>query len=268
MTRAARRDDDQEDDGNFVRSLERGLAVIRSFGPDRERMAIADVAREIGLTRGAARRFLMTLEDLGYIKQEGRLFSLTPKTLDLGYEHFANQPWWQHAQSVAQHVASQIGNPCAIGVLEELSALYVCYAAPEIAGGRSPSKRGHEFGVRLPAYAAAMGRILMTSLSEPDLLEALKRAAPAQLTPHTETSPAAIAALVARARETGHSFVDQELEVGLCSLSVPVLDRSGRVFAAISISFSPEFAPSEDAALVHLPMLQAASTEVSKSLPV
>ena len=97
--------------------------MIKAFGEDRTRMTISEVAREVGMTRGATRRFLLTLEYLGYVNVSGRYFSLSPNVLELGFSYLSSQPWWRHAQRVAQDLSTRFGEPCAVGVLEEMAVV-------------------------------------------------------------------------------------------------------------------------------------------------
>jgi IclR family pca regulon transcriptional regulator len=113
----------------FVRSLERGLAVIKSFGELRPEQTVADVAKAVGIDRSAARRFLLTLARLGYVEQEGRFFRLQPQTLQLGYAYLSSLPWWRGAQRIAERLRDRVGQNCAVGVLDGDHVLYVAYAS-------------------------------------------------------------------------------------------------------------------------------------------
>src|SRR5687767_6509016 len=112
----------------FVQSLEKGLAVIRSFDEDHPTRTLTETATAVGLTRAAARRFLLTLQELGYVESVGRNFRLLPKTLELGYAYLASQPWWRHAQRVAERAGAEQGQACAVGVLDRDAVAYVAYA--------------------------------------------------------------------------------------------------------------------------------------------
>jgi IclR family pca regulon transcriptional regulator len=244
-----------------VQSLERGLAVIKAFGKGRERMTIADTARAVAIPRGTAQRFLLTLQQLGYIESDGRYFSLTPRVLELGYRTLAGQSWWPDAQQIAQRVATQLQMPCAIGVLDDMAAVYVCYAAVE---RTVMFKRA--VGARLPAFASAIGRALLSGL-DPEALRARLASADLQpLTRFTRHSLEAIEASVDETRRLGRAYVDQELELGLASLGAPIFDREGGVAAGISVSFRPE-GLSAGAEATIIQALQSAASEITRILP-
>lgn len=218
-----------------AQSFERGIAVIRAFAGAAEYMTIADIARAVEIPRGTARRLLMTLEGLGYVGQGPDGFRLLPSVLDLGYRHYAERPWWSEAQAVAQEVAGSTGCPCAIAVLEGVSALYACYAAP------GPHVVFHRtIGTRLPAHASAVGYVLLAGIDRADLSRRLQAAKLERLTPKTIVSRSALMTEVGRVRAAGFAYVSEVLEMGLASLGVPVLDRGGDVVAAMSISFRPD----------------------------
>jgi IclR family transcriptional regulator, pca regulon regulatory protein len=246
-----------------VQSLERGLAVILAFANGHQHLTIAEVARAIGLSRGTSRRFLVTLHSLGYLECTDKRYSLLPSILDLGYRFFAARSWWPEAQKIAQRVATISASPCAIAVLKELSAVYVCYAAAE-----QSALFKRTVGTRLPAHASAVGRALLAGLDRDDLARCLRSAELPALTPKTITSVKMLTTVIAQVRAQGYAYVSEELELGLASLSVPVLNRCGDVVAAMSISFRPNQVwqehPSEHPALQ---AMREASRNISRLLP-
>jgi IclR family pca regulon transcriptional regulator len=246
-----------------AQSLERGLAVIRAFGKGRTRMTIADTARAVGIPRGTAQRFLLTLQHLGYVESDGRYFSLRPRVLELGYRTLAGQSWWPDGQRISQRVATSLQMPCAIGVLDGLAAVYVCYAST---GQSVLFKRA--VGTRLPAYATAIGRSLLAGLNV-DVLHAQLATADLQpLTQFTRRSPTELAVEIGLVGERGYAYVDQELEIGLASLGVPILDRDGATVAAISVSFRPDaIDETVIAGSAMLRQLDVAATAVTSILP-
>lgn len=215
----------------FVQTLEKGLLVIRCFNEETPARTLADVAKAAGLTRAAARRLVLTLEALGYMERNDKLFRLSPRVLELGYSYLASQPWWRHAQKTLEDVGREIGCACAIGVLDRDSVAYVAYTP----GGASANVL-RSVGTRLPAAATAMGRVLLASLSPENVNHLLAAYPPARLTPFTLTCPETIAQDLDRVRTQGFSAVYQQLEVGLFSIGVPIVDRAGHVIAAMSAS--------------------------------
>lgn len=246
----------------FVQSLERGLAVIRCFGEQHPMRTLSEVAETVGLTRAAARRFLLTLQALGYVESEGRYFRLRPQTLELGYAYLASTPWWRHAQLVVERLGTRLHQACAVGVLERDEVAYVAYASgvPNVQVVRS-------VGTRLPAYATAIGRVLLAGLS-PDKVEAhLRQARLARLTPFTETSREALKTTIARARADGYAIVEQQLDIGLYSIGVPIFDRGRGIAAAISVGVRDPYQRSADMKRKYLTPLIRASKEITNALP-
>jgi IclR family pca regulon transcriptional regulator len=245
-----------------VQSLERGLAVIKAFGKGRERMTIAETARAVGLPRGTAQRFLLTLQQLGYIESDGRYFSLRPRVLELGYRTLAGQSWWPDGQRIVQRIATQLQMPCAVGVLDDMAAVYVCYASAE---RTALFKRA--VGARLPAFASAIGRALLSGLDPATLHAKLASADLPPLTRFTRHTVEAIEAEVEETRRLGRVYVDQELELGLASLGAPIFDREGGVAAGISVSFRPGLADAEVTEAMIIEALQAGASEITRILP-
>ncbi|HVY57996.1 MAG TPA: IclR family transcriptional regulator C-terminal domain-containing protein [Xanthobacteraceae bacterium] len=245
----------------FVQSLERGLAVIKSFGEHKPEQTLSQVADATGLDRAAARRFLLTLERLGYVEQNGRSFRLRPQTLQLGYAYLSSLPWWQNAQRVAERLADKFGQNCAIGVLDGHQVLYVAYAS----AARFPVLN-RSVGTHLPAFATAIGRLLLAGLDPAALHERLSSGGLEKLTPHTVVDRTKIARILAEIRSNRYAFVDQELEIGLRSIGVPIVNRRGELLAAMSISIIDS--RMSRAAIVdrYLEPLQTASREITDAL--
>jgi IclR family pca regulon transcriptional regulator len=218
------------DEGSFVEALARGLAVIRCFDQDHERLTISEVARLAQLTRATARRSLLTLNALGYVATDGKRFWLTPKILSLGHAYLSSTPLPRLLQPVLEQVSEQTHESCSASILEGGEIVYIARAAT-----RRVISVGLGVGSRLPAYCTSMGRVLLAAL-EPAQLEAyLERTPLRPLTPYTLTDPQLLRQELARVREGGYALVDQELELGLRSIAVPVKNARGRVLAAMNI---------------------------------
>jgi IclR family pca regulon transcriptional regulator len=216
---------------DFVAGLDKGLQVIDAFDQERSRLTIADVAERTGLTRAAARRYLLTLTALGYMRHEQKQFSLTPKVLRLGqsYLHSARLP--RIAQPLLYRLAYSLGEAASVGILDHDDL--VCVAA--VSAGQLISATLQP-GTRVPAYCTANGRVLLASLAQGQAERYLDRARPERITAHTIVDQAALAAAIARVREQGYALVDQELELGLRTIAVPVKNFRGDVVAAMNIS--------------------------------
>lgn len=216
---------------DLVAGLEKGLAVIEAFDQDRPRLTISEVAQKTGLTRAAARRYLLTLVHLGFVSQERKMFSLTPKVLRLGqsYMHSARLP--RVIEPELHKLAYALKEASSAGVLDGQDV--ICIAATS--AGRVVSTTLQP-GARVPAYCTANGRVLLAAMS-PDESEAwLARQTLSALTPHTVTHPERLRIEVARIRTQGYACIDQELEVGLRTLAVPLRNYRGETVAAMNLS--------------------------------
>jgi IclR family pca regulon transcriptional regulator len=240
---------------HFVQSLERGLAVIRAFGADDPELTLSDVARRTGLTRAAARRFLLTLTDLGYVRSDGRQFALTPRVLELGYAFLSSLTLPEVAAPHLERLAAELRESSSVSVLDGDEIVYV---------GRVPTSRimrvSINVGTRFPAYATSMGRVLLAALPDPERDAYLSRAEIHPLTPRAIDNAADLRAQLQRIREQGGwALVDQELEEGLRSIAAPIHDANGRTVAAINLSaHASRLTPTDIQRSLLPPLLQAA----------
>ena len=216
---------------DFVQSLDRGLAVIRAFGPDRERLSLSDVARATGLTRAATRRFLLTLVKLGYVRNDGREFSLRPRVLELGYAYLSGLGMPEVAAPHLEELVAAVRESSSISVLDGHHIVYVA---------RVPTKRimtvAISVGTRFPAYATSMGRVLLAGLSRDELERYLAEAEFDSFTGRTVTDPARLRDIVREVGRQGYAIVDQELEEGLRAIAAPLHGAGDSVIAAINVS--------------------------------
>jgi IclR family transcriptional regulator, pca regulon regulatory protein len=216
---------------DFVQSLDRGLAVIRAFGPDRERLSLSEVARATGLTRAATRRFLLTLVELGYVRSDGREFSLRPRVLELGYAYLSGLALPEIAAPHLEELVAKVRESSSISVLDGDHIVYVA---------RVPTKRimtvAISVGTRFPAYATSMGRVMLAAMSPESLELYLARANLDALTGRTVTDPEALRAVIGDVARQGYALVDQELEEGLRAIALPIHGKGGAVTAAINLS--------------------------------
>jgi IclR family pca regulon transcriptional regulator len=216
---------------HHVQSLERGLAVIKAFDADASELTLSDVARATGLTRAAARRFLLTLVDLGYVRTDGKFFSLTARVLERGYAFLSSLSLPEVAQPHLERLSSEVHESSSVSLLEGTDIVYVA----RVAVSRIMTVTIN-VGTRFPAYATSMGHVLLAGLSEDELAGYLESAQLDRLTTHTLTSPAALRAELAEVARQGWAMVDQELAEGLRSVAAPIRDRTGSVVAAINLS--------------------------------
>jgi IclR family pca regulon transcriptional regulator len=216
---------------DFVQSLERGLAVIRAFDAENRELALSDVARSTGLTRAAARRFLLTLVKLGYVHFADGRFSLRPRVLDLGYAYLSSLSLPEVAGPHMEALVAKVNESSSISVLDDTEVVYVV---------RVPTRRIMSItlavGTRLPAYATSMGRVLLAGLDDEELDERISRMQIRPLTSHTVASERALRDALAVVRKQGYAMVDQELEEGLRSAAVPIHGADGAVTASLNVS--------------------------------
>jgi IclR family pca regulon transcriptional regulator len=244
---------------SYVQSFARGLAVIRAFDATRPEQTLTDVAAATGLTRAGARRILLTLQTLGYVEAEGRLFRLTPKILDLGFAYLTSMPFWNLAEPVMEQLSAQVHESCSAAVLDRTEIVYVL---------RVPTHKimtiNLSIGSRLPAYCTSMGRVLLAALDD-ETLEATLGSTPLYAhTPRTVTDKEELKKLIAQVRRQGWAIVDQELEGGLISLSAPIRNRQGRVIAAMNISGNAQRNSAKQMVKAFLQPLQQAAQTVSE----
>lgn len=250
---------------HYVQSLARGLAVIRAFDAEHVSMSLSDVARRTGLTRATARRFLLTLAELGYVRTDGRNFELTALVLQLGYAYLSGQSLPQLAQPLLEDLSRTIGESTSASILDGNEIVYVA---------RIHTRRlmtvGIAVGTRFPAYATSMGRVLLAGLPAAGLQEYIDTVELAPLTERTLTDPDRLREEVARVRAQGWAVVDQELEIGLRSVAVPIFSPAGEVIAALNTSMQATLGldgPGLDQAVARvLPHLQQASAKITAAL--
>ena len=214
----------------FVRSLDRGLAVIRAFGPGNERLTLSEVARETGLTRSAARRFLLTLVEIGYVRSDGREFSLRPRVLELGYTYLSGMGVTELARPHVEDLVADVEESATVGVLDDLDMVCILRVA-----ARRIMVVALAVGSRMPAYATATGRVLLAGLPPDELDDYLERVRFEPLTGRTVSGTGELRAILDATRADGFARVDQELEDGLRAAAVPIHDTGGRVIAALAI---------------------------------
>lgn len=214
---------------DFVLSLARGLQVIESFQRMTDALSVSEVASRTGLSRAAVRRQLITLEMLGYASREQSLYRLSPRILQLGFSYLSSSSLESLAFPLLQHVTQLLHESSSLGVLEGDEMVYVARSA-----ALRVMSIGLSVGSRLPAYCTSMGRVMLAALPPKDFSTFLRRARFERLTPRTIIDKTQFTRMIERVRTDGYSVVDGELEIGLRSIAVPVLSRSGRLVASMN----------------------------------
>ncbi|MDP3227326.1 MAG: IclR family transcriptional regulator C-terminal domain-containing protein [Acidovorax sp.] len=222
---------DPKPSDSYVQSFARGLEVIRSFSATTPQQTLSEVAAQTGLTRAGARRILLTLQTLGYVETDGKLFRLSPRILDLGFAYLSSLPIWNLAEPVMEDLVEAVRESSSAAVLDGLDIVYVL---------RVPTHKimrtNLGVGSRLPACWTSMGRMLLAGLPDAELGARLQAHSMERFTEHTTTDVAALLDRIREARDQGWCLVNQELEEGLISIAAPLTNRAGQTVAALNIS--------------------------------
>lgn len=252
-----------EGDGEFVQSLARGLRVLQSFDADRPSMTLTEVAGQADLSRGTARRLLLTLDRLGFIGTDGKRFWLKPQVMDLGYRFLSSLRWWQIAQPIIEEAAAAVNESCTVGILDGVDIIYTAGVdAKRIVSANI------RIGSRLPAHATSTGRVLLSLLPEEQLDHFFRTAKLIPLTPKTVVDEQALRAILQQVRRDHYCLVDEELELGLRSVAMAVTDRTGKTRGAVSISSNAHRLQISEIISRHLPILRDACDRIARALPM
>ena len=243
---------------DFVEALARGLDVLAGFGPAHRTMSLSEVAETTGLARPTARRLLLTLEELGYVRSGAVGFALTPKVLDLGMAYVGSLGLWDVARPHMEALVARTGESSSMAQLDGSDIVYVArVAVPKIIALRV------EIGTRFPAVQTSQGKVLLAAL-DPDRLEATL-AVPSRsgLPPYIGRSPDQLREELTEVRARGWALADEELAPGVRSVAVPVRDRDGAVRAAMNVTVHAAETSTETLLHDHLPLLLRTAGEVS-----
>lgn len=246
---------------DFVGSLEKGLKVICAFDEDHSELTLTDVANLTDMTRATARRFLKTLEVLGYVSSNGKLFSLTPKILELGFAYLTSKPIVNIVEPFIKRVSKLTGESCSVSVLDDTDVVYIARHAVN-----HVMSVNLYIGSRLPVWNTSMGRVLLAHKSTDEIQKLLEQEVNNnQLTPIASLSEL-ISELI-NVKSQGYCIVDQELEKGLISIAVPLKNNRGEVVAAMNIgAVSTRMSDSVKQREV-VDILQKAAGEIQTLLP-
>lgn len=246
---------------DMMGGLAKGLAVIETFTAASPRQSIAEVAAASGLDRATARRCLLTLAHHGYADWDGKFFTLTPRVLRLGTACLATMPLPQIVQPLLDRLSEEIGESSSVSILDGAEIVYVARAAQQKVMSIALMP-----GSRLPAHCTSMGRVLLAALPEAEARALLGPGPLPARTKRTLTDPEAVLAELARVRAQGHAVNDQEIEIGLRSIAVPVLNARGQVVAALNVGLSAARAEAAELSARFLPQLLRAQAELRAML--
>jgi IclR family pca regulon transcriptional regulator len=248
---------------DFMTSLARGLAVIRAFSDQHRSLTIAQISHRTGIPRAAVRRCLFTLKQLGFASADGNNYALKPRVLTLGYSYLSSTPLPEFGLPILNRISKQLNESCALAVLDENEVLYVA----RYATSRTMSAALNTGGNRLPAYCSSLGRVLLAHLA-PDALDAyFAQVKLKAYTDYTVVSASRLRVLLDEVRRDGYALVDEELEVGLRAIAVPVRDASGQVIAALNIGVPTSRVPTRLMIGEFLPVLLQGAQDLAALLP-
>ncbi|RWR50182.1 IclR family transcriptional regulator [Sinirhodobacter ferrireducens] len=247
---------------DIIGSLAKGLRVLEAFGAEHPRLSIAETAERTGLDRATARRCLLTLHAEGYADYDGKFFTLTPRVLRLGMGALAALPLAQLVQPWLDQLSERIGQSTSVSILDETEIVYLARAAQ-----RRVMSIGLLPGSRLPAHCTSMGRVLLAALPEPEARALIDASDLSPRTPFSRTDPEEIIAEIVRVRAQGYALIDQEVELGLRSLAVPLISARGRVVAALNTGVAAIQAEPDALAALYLPALLKVQDGLRRILP-
>lgn len=247
---------------DIIGSLAKGLRVLEAFGAEHPRLSIAETAERTGLDRATARRCLLTLHAEGYADYDGKFFTLTPRVLRLGMGALAALPLAQLVQPWLDQLSERIGQSTSVSILDETEIVYLARAAQ-----RRVMSIGLLPGSRLPAHCTSMGRVLLAALPGPEARAVIDASDLSPRTPFSRTDPEEILAEIGRVRAQGYALIDQEVELGLRSLAVPLISARGRVVAALNTGVAAVQAEPDALAALYLPALLKVQDGLRRILP-
>jgi IclR family transcriptional regulator, pca regulon regulatory protein len=261
MASPQRRIDQPQVKREFVKGLERGFAVLKAFSARTPSLTITQVAARTGLTRAVARRYLFTLEALGYVVHHDSAFALTPLVLELGFTYLSSMSVADIARPFMVRIVEQLRESCSVAVFDRQEIVYIARVQAD-----RIMTNNLVVGSRLPAHATAMGKVLLAHLSPTQLDEYFAVAQLRPLTDRTIHDEPGLRAALAEVRRRGWAANDEESERGLRTVAVPIVERDGRVIAAMNVSAHASRVSTRELRRDHLPVLLAAAAEISRAL--
>jgi IclR family transcriptional regulator, pca regulon regulatory protein len=246
---------------DYIQSLDRGLKVLRAFNRERPRCTLSEVAGQTGLSRAVARRSLLTLQHLGYVAADNRHFFLTPRVLELGYSYLSSLDLTELAHEAMEELSQRVGESCSISVLDGSEIVYVARVAV-----RRLMSVALGVGARLPAFVTSMGRVLLADKTDGELTTWLRENTFSPITAHTVYKTRALQAEILKVRRQGYAFVSQELELGLCSIAVPIRSTTGQAVCGLNVSMRYSDNVQAAARKKMLPALHSARQAIERAM--
>jgi IclR family transcriptional regulator, pca regulon regulatory protein len=246
---------------DFSESLSRGLQIITTFGPSARALTLSEVARRVDLPRATARRSLLTLAQMGYVQEESRLFSLTPRVLELAAAYLSASPSAVILQPCCERLAAEYGETFSVAAMDGENAVMIAYATPRRMYMDAPG-----IGLRLPAFCSAVGRVLLAGLPGAEREKFLIRLRPKAITKRTVTDKTRLRAILEQVAADGFAMAEEEAELGFRSLAVPVRRAGGAVAFALNTGMHVDRGSAESLQAKYLPRLCAAAEQLSAQL--
>lgn len=251
-------------DSDFVSALARGIEVLRLFSKEQPQLSTSEVSEKTGLSRAAARRFLLTLVELGYLRADQDFFVPMPKLLELGYSYLSTWSMTEVVHPYLQNVVSQLRENCSMGVLDDGNVVYLARAEAR----RIVQSITISIGTRVPATVSAMGRVLLAWLPPEQLDTMISDNFLRPMTSRTVTDPVLFRERLTSIKAAGYALVEGEFEEGLISIAVPILTEDGRAVAAINVGTPTTRASAEQMVSDYLPVLQKAAQDISRAFSI
>jgi IclR family transcriptional regulator, pca regulon regulatory protein len=243
---------------DFIEALARGLEVIAAFTPNRPAMSLTEVATATGLARPTARRILLTLQELGYVRADGPGFALTPRVLDLGVAYVRSMGLWDVARPHMERLSQRTNESCSVAQLDGSDIVYVArVAVPKIVA------LAVQIGTRFPALQTSLGKVLLAALPPERVDEVLAEPTRSGLVPRWQPDRAERDAELREVRARGWALTDEQLALGIRSVAAPLRDGGGRVVAALNVNTHAAETSVEHLLEHHLPLLLQAAGEIS-----
>lgn len=242
---------------DYVAALARGLDVIGAFADREENLTLTEIAKIVNLSRATVRRNLITLVALGYVEERERYFRLAPKILTLARAYLSSNMLPRVAAPFLESISEQLGEPCSISILHGTEVIYV---------GRSTNKRlaalMGDVGSRRPAYCTSMGRVLLANLNERELDHYFSNVTLRALTKFTLTDEAAIRQVLEKVRKQEYCLSDQETEMDLRTIAIPLRNAAGKVVATLHVATQASRTTKRTVVETFLPVLRKAAAEI------
>jgi IclR family pca regulon transcriptional regulator len=243
---------------DFIEALARGLEVIAAFEPNRPAMSLTEVASATGLARPTARRILLTLTELGYVRTEGAGYALTPRVLDLGVAYVRSQGLWEIARPHMESLSAATNESCSIAQLDGSDIVYVArVAVPKIVALTV------QIGTRFPALQTSLGKVLLAALDPADVDAVLAEPTRSGLTPRWQPDRAEWEAALREVRARGWALTDEQLTLGIRSVAAPLRDGTGQVVGALNVNTHAAETTVDHLIGHHLPLLLRTAGEIS-----